>query len=217
MGALLAVLFGPVKWLIEGLKLWSWARPRQDSLRAQRLTYIRGEDVPQTLTDELELRQLQAAAGWQRIAVLFSLVMTVLSGLFLYQWRTNDADKDKFRQEAINERLNKEAAIRQRDEFVKANRDFAAANGQLQAALSSNNANCRQAITNANVRANLEIDKRTEKKKELIKHATKPKAVGAGEPLPVDPDDLLRAYAQSAPGTDAAVPAANPGTPEDPS
>lgn len=144
------------------------------------------------------------------------ICLACLSGVFGWQWYANDKAKDGFQQEATNERLNKESAIRQRDEFVKANRDFAQANGQLRVALDTNNANCRQAITNANVRANLEIDKRTAKKKELIKHALKPKADGAGEPSVPDPDDLLRAFAQSAPGTHTGLPPGTDGSSEDP-
>lgn len=181
-------------------------------------THVLQDAQRRSIRPEEQGLRLRYADGIKSNLKNFGLIcLACLSGVFGWQWHTNDKAKDEFKQEATNERLNKEAAIRQRDEFVKANRDFAQANGQLRIALDTNNANCRQAITNANVRANLEIDKTTAKKKELIKHALKPKADGAGEPSVPDPDDLLRAFAQSAPGTDASLPAATGGTGEDPS
>jgi hypothetical protein len=173
-----------------------------------------GEPFPQNYQAEIDAHTVRTQkAGWR----LGFGIMSAAAAFFGFQAWDADNGRDKAQQLATTERLNKESAIRQRDQFVTANRDFAAANGQLQAALSTNNANCRQAITNANVRANLEIDKRTAKKKELIKHALKPKADGAGEPSVPDPDDLLRAYAQSAPGANAAAPIAASGPGEDPS
>lgn len=171
-----------------------------------------GEPFPEHYQAEIDAHSIRTQmAAWRLGAGLMGATAAFLG----FQAWDADSGRDKAQQLATNERLNKEAALRQRDEFVKANQDFATVNGQLDAAIKTNNANCRQAITNANVRMTNEIDKRTEKKREAINRATKPKADGAGEPSVPDPDDLLRAYAQSA-GTEAAPPPASPGTPKDP-
>lgn len=188
--------------------------PRLLHLKREKAVYRgAGESFPEQFQAEIDAHTIRTrTAGWR---LGFGL-MSATAAFFGFQAWDADNGRDKAQQLATNERLNKESALRQRDEFVSANRDFAQANGQLQAALSTNNANCRQAITNANVRATLEIDKRTAKKKEAIKYATTPKADGAGEPSVPDPDDLLRAFAQSAPGLDAAATDAPGRNPEDP-
>lgn len=117
MGAIVGLLFGPLRWFIAGFQLLRWAGPRRSDLVHQAATYkVKGDEIPMTLTDELVRRDQEAAAGWLRVAVIYGAVATGLAGFTTLQWRENDAAKDKMvdkvkvaeASEAIAQRIAKE-------------------------------------------------------------------------------------------------------------